>query len=159
MSVAIKRKVLPVLTSAVILLVTVTVVSSVAAVRKCKWLITAVNDAAGVYDEELSRAIYKMADSSVVDRMEFHSRNIEYDSEKYGSVEDWRSSWYDQKYKIWGFKGIMLGNRAFVFYNYTCETHRRSDGGTICGSVDIPCRLELALTADGWKIENYYEPY
>lgn len=88
MSVAIKRKVLPILTGAVILLVTVTVVSSVAAVRKCRWLVTAVNDAAGVYDEELSRAIYKMADSSVVDRMEFHSRNIEYDSEKYGSVED-----------------------------------------------------------------------
>lgn len=141
------------------MLASVTAAFSADAVQRCKWLVTAVNDAAGVYEEELSRSIYKMADSSVIDKIEFHSGNVEYDSEKYGSVEEWRSSWYDREYKIWGFRGIVLGNRAFVSYNYTRETHRKSDDGIICGSADIPCRLELALTADGRRIIDYYELY
>lgn len=135
-----------------------TVISSALVTRKCKRLVVSVNDACGVYDEALSERIYGMADPAVIRQIEFHSNNNEYDSGLWESVEEWKTSWYDSEYQIRNFIGITLANKAYVFYSYTCVTRKAADDKIIFGSKDIPCVLELSLTATGWKVVRQHEP-
>lgn len=139
------------------LLLVYTVISSIFVTQRCKWLIWSINDACGVYDDTLSKQVYKMADPTIISKVEFHSNNIEYNGNLWGSLDEWRASWYDFNYRIDGFKGIVLLNKAFVFYNYSCETRETSSDKIIFGSKEIPCVLELSLTTSGWKIVNQYE--
>lgn len=145
------------LAAVLFLFIVYTVISSIFVTQRCKWLILSINDTCGVYDDALSKQIYKMADSSIIHRLEFHSNNNEYDCNVWKSVDEWRASWYDYDYRIYGFKGIVLANKAFVFYNYSCETRETSSNKIIFGSKDISCALELSLTTSGWKIVNQYE--
>lgn len=153
-----KRTIIWVIAAVLFLFVCYTIVSSILVTQKCKWLVVSVNDACGVYDEELSEQIYKIADPAIIRKLEFHSNNNEYDSKVWESIDEWRASWYDCEYRIGGFKGIVLANKALVFYNYSFETRETSSNEIICGSKDIPCTLKLSLTTSGWKIVGQHEP-